>query len=180
MLTVSHENLQGVVTNALERMAFVFTDYSELTAGEVLARSSSHSSIELRGPRSYTVTVSATDGLIQEVASGMMGCEPEDIDVDEHMSFLEMFDVLNEKLLENPQTYPEGPVAFDHDCREGICGMCSMVINGVPHGPNTATTTCQLHMRSYKNGDEITVATPRGERNYEILSFTTIHDSDAS
>ena len=84
MLTVSHENLQGVVTNALERMAFVFTDYSELTAGEVLARSSSHSSIELRGPRSYTVTVSATDGLIQEVASGMMGCEPEDIDVDAH------------------------------------------------------------------------------------------------
>jgi len=84
MLTVSYENLQGLVTNALERMAFVFTEDSELTAGEVLARAAAHSSIELRGPRNYTVTVSATDGLIQEVASGMMGCEPEEIDVDDH------------------------------------------------------------------------------------------------
>lgn len=80
-----------------------------------------------------------------------------DIEVTEHMSFLEMFDVLNEMLVRNPDSYPEGPVAFDHDCREGICGMCSMVIDGVPHGPNEATTTCQLHMRSYKSGDEITV-----------------------
>jgi CheY-specific phosphatase CheX len=84
MLTVSYENLQGLVTNALERMAFVFTEDSELTAGEVLARAAAHSSIELRGPRSYTVTVSATAGLIQEVASGMMGCEPDEIDVDDH------------------------------------------------------------------------------------------------
>ncbi len=85
------------------------------------------------------------------------GLKPYDIEVTEHMSFLEMFDVLNEQLLRNPEKYPEGPVAFDHDCREGICGMCSMVIDGVPHGPNKATTTCQLHMRSYKSGDEITV-----------------------
>ncbi len=85
------------------------------------------------------------------------GLKSYDIEVTEHMSFLEMFDVLNEQLLRNPDKYPEGPVAFDHDCREGICGMCSMVIDGVPHGPNKATTTCQLHMRSYKNGDEITV-----------------------
>jgi succinate dehydrogenase / fumarate reductase iron-sulfur subunit len=85
------------------------------------------------------------------------GLKSYDIDVTEHMSFLEMFDVLNEKILKNPSKHPEGPVAFDHDCREGICGMCSMVIDGVPHGPNKATTTCQLHMRSYKDGDEITV-----------------------
>ena len=88
-------------------------------------------------------------------ASG--GLKSYDIEVTEHMSFLEMFDVLNEQLLRNPSKHPEGPVAFDHDCREGICGMCSMVIDGVPHGPNQATTTCQLHMRSYKDGDEITV-----------------------
>ncbi len=85
------------------------------------------------------------------------GLKSYDIEVTEHMSFLEMFDVLNEMLVRNPDSYPEGPVAFDHDCREGICGMCSMVIDGVPHGPNEATTTCQLHMRSYKGGDEITV-----------------------
>ena len=70
-----------------------------------------------------------------------------------HMSFLEMLDVLNEKLVaENKE-----PVAFDHDCREGICGMCSMVINGRPHGPMKGTTTCQLHMRHFKNGDTITI-----------------------
>lgn len=85
------------------------------------------------------------------------GLKSYDIEVTEHMSFLEMFDVLNEQILKNMSKHPEGPVAFDHDCREGICGMCSMVIDGVPHGPNKATTTCQLHMRSYKDGDEITV-----------------------
>ena len=69
------------------------------------------------------------------------------------MSFLEMFDVLNEKLIsENKEA-----IAFDHDCREGICGMCSMYINGRPHGPKNAVTTCQLHMRSFKNGDTIVV-----------------------
>ncbi len=68
-------------------------------------------------------------------------------------SFLEMFDLLNEKLL----AQGEDPVAFDHDCREGICGMCSMYINGQPHGPQQAVTTCQLHMRSFKDGEEITV-----------------------
>ena len=68
------------------------------------------------------------------------------------MSFLEMFDVLNSDLIKKG----EEPVAFDHDCREGICGMCSMYINGRPHGP-LQTTTCQLHMRSFKDGDTITV-----------------------
>jgi succinate dehydrogenase / fumarate reductase iron-sulfur subunit len=69
------------------------------------------------------------------------------------MSFLEMFDVLNEELI----VKGEEPIAFDHDCREGICGMCSMVINGRPHGPLQGVTTCQLHMRSFKDGDTIVV-----------------------
>ncbi|MCA8978249.1 MAG: succinate dehydrogenase/fumarate reductase iron-sulfur subunit [Planctomycetes bacterium] len=69
------------------------------------------------------------------------------------MSFLEMLDVLNEKLIARN----EEPVAFDHDCREGICGMCSLVINGVPHGPERGTTACQLHMRSFQDGSEIFV-----------------------
>ncbi len=69
------------------------------------------------------------------------------------MSFLEMLDVVNERLNEKG----EEPIAFDHDCREGICGMCGLVINGRPHGPRGATTTCQLHMRSFKDGDTITI-----------------------
>ena len=72
-------------------------------------------------------------------------------DISEHMSFLEMMDVLNEGLIEKG----EEPVAFDHDCREGICGTCSLQINGEPHGPDRAITTCQLHMRSFKDGDTI-------------------------
>ena len=69
------------------------------------------------------------------------------------MSFLEMMDVLNDKIIR------EGgdPIAFDHDCREGICGMCSMFINGEAHGPGRGVTTCQLHMRSFKDGDTITI-----------------------
>lgn len=68
-------------------------------------------------------------------------------------SFLEMFDILNEQLVaENKE-----PIAFDHDCREGICGMCSMTINGIPHGPERRTTVCQLHMRKFKDGDTIVV-----------------------
>ena len=71
--------------------------------------------------------------------------------ISEHSSFLEMMDVLNDKLIEDGKE----PVAFDHDCREGICGMCSMYINGQAHGPSRGTTTCQLHMRSFKDGDTI-------------------------
>jgi succinate dehydrogenase / fumarate reductase iron-sulfur subunit len=74
-------------------------------------------------------------------------------DVSPDMSFLEMLDVLNERLIAEG----EEPVAFDHDCREGICGMCGMMINGVAHGPLKATTTCQLHMRSFTDGDTITI-----------------------
>lgn len=72
-------------------------------------------------------------------------------DVSTEMSFLEMLDVLNEELISKG----EEPIAFDHDCREGICGSCSMMINGQAHGPERETTTCQLHMRRFKNGDTI-------------------------
>ena len=73
--------------------------------------------------------------------------------VSTHMSFLEMLDVLNEQLI----AQGEEPVAFDHDCREGICGMCSLMINGQAHGPDNATTTCQLHMRRFSDGDTVTI-----------------------
>ena len=80
--------------------------------------------------------------------------ESYDLDgVSTDMSFLEMLDVLNEKLLAEGKE----PVAFDHDCREGICGMCSLVIDGRPHGPDRGTTTCQLHMRRFRDGDTITI-----------------------
>jgi succinate dehydrogenase / fumarate reductase iron-sulfur subunit len=74
-------------------------------------------------------------------------------DVSPDMSFLEMLDLLNQRLADRR----EEPVAFDHDCREGICGACGMVVNGRPHGPRAATTVCQLHMREYRDGDEIWV-----------------------
>jgi succinate dehydrogenase / fumarate reductase iron-sulfur subunit len=71
--------------------------------------------------------------------------------VNEHMSFLEMLDVLNERLIEKG----EDPIAFDHDCREGICGACGFMINGDAHGPEVGTTVCQLHMRFFKDGDQL-------------------------
>ena len=74
-------------------------------------------------------------------------------DVSPDMSFLEMLDVLNEDLIARG----EEPVAFDHDCREGICGACGVVINGRPHGPRDRTTACQVHMRSFKDGDTLTI-----------------------
>ena len=74
-------------------------------------------------------------------------------EISESMSFLEMMDVLNEQLV----NAGDQPVAFDHDCREGICGMCSMYINGEAHGPDRGVTTCQLHMRMFKDGDTITI-----------------------
>lgn len=75
------------------------------------------------------------------------------VEATEHMSFLEMMDVLNEQLIREQKE----PIAFEHDCREGICGTCSMVINGQAHGPWKGTTTCQLHMRAFKDGDTISV-----------------------
>ena len=75
------------------------------------------------------------------------------VDASPHMSFLEMMDVLNEELIKAG----EEPVEFDHDCREGICGSCNLVINGVPHGPQRGTAVCQLHMRHYSDGDTIVI-----------------------
>jgi succinate dehydrogenase / fumarate reductase iron-sulfur subunit len=87
-------------------------------------------------------------------------------DISSEMSFLEMFDVLNERLI----TEGHDPITFDHDCREGICGACSMVVDGRPHGPWTGTTTCQLHMRAFKDGDTIVVEPFRAD------SFPVIKD----
>lgn len=84
----------------------------------------------------------------------------------EHMSFLEMLDVLNQELIETGKD----PVAFEHDCREGICGACSMVINGRPHGPLNGTTVCQLHMRFFNDGDTITI------EPWRAVSFPVIKD----
>ena len=90
----------------------------------------------------------------QKNASEKGGFEDYDAkNISTEMSFLEMFDVLNEELIKEGRD----PIAFDHDCREGICGMCSMYINGRPHGPWHANTTCQLHMRAFNEGDTIVV-----------------------
>ena len=93
-------------------------------------------------------------------------------DISPDMSFLEMLDVLNERLVREG----EDPVAFDHDCREGICGMCGMVINGVPHGSEPETTTCQLHMRHFKDGDTITVE-PLRARAFPVIKDLVVDRS---
>jgi len=86
--------------------------------------------------------------------------------VEEDMSFLEMLDVLNEGLINKG----EEPVVFDHDCREGICGMCSLQINGEPHGPDRKVTTCQLHMRMFNDGDTITI------EPFRAVAFPVVKD----
>lgn len=93
-------------------------------------------------------------------------------DISTHMSFLEMMDVLNQQLIKSGKD----PVLFDHDCREGICGACSMVINGDPHGPQTATTTCQLHMRTFKDGEEIYVE-PFRAKSFPVIKDLTVDRS---
>jgi succinate dehydrogenase / fumarate reductase, iron-sulfur subunit len=96
-----------------------------------------------------------------------------DIDgIEPDMSFLEMMDLLNEQLIKDGHD----PVAFDHDCREGICGMCSMVIDGTPHGPEKATTTCQLYMRHFNDGDTITVE-PWRARAFPVLKDLVVDRS---
>ena len=86
------------------------------------------------------------------------------------MSFLEMLDVVNERLI----MAGEEPIAFDHDCREGICGMCGMVINGIAHGPERATTACQLHMRHFKDGDEIWIE-PWRARAFPVIKDLVVN-----
>jgi succinate dehydrogenase iron-sulfur subunit len=93
-------------------------------------------------------------------------------DVSPDSSFLEMLDVVNEDLAGQGID----PIHFDHDCREGICGMCSLVINGVPHGPQTATTACQLHMRHFKDGDAIYIE-PFRARAFPVLKDTIVDRS---
>lgn len=85
-------------------------------------------------------------------------------DISPDMSFLEMLDIVNEGLIAKR----EDPIAFDHDCREGICGMCGVVVNGAPHGPRKATTACQLHMRSFTDGDEV-VLEPWRAKAFPVL-----------
>lgn len=92
--------------------------------------------------------------------------------VSEDMSFLEMLDVLNEGLIHSGQE----PVVFDHDCREGICGACSLTVNGVPHGHEKATTVCQLHMRKFKDGDEIYIE-PFRARAFPIIKDLVVDRS---
>lgn len=89
-----------------------------------------------------------------------------------HMSFLEMMDVLNEQLVSKGEV----PIAFDHDCREGICGMCSMYINGEAHGPDRGVTTCQLHMRKFKDGDTIYVE-PFRAKGFPIIKDLVVDRS---
>lgn len=93
-------------------------------------------------------------------------------DISTHMSFLEMLDVLNEELTQQG----EEPVAFDHDCREGICGMCGLMINGQAHGPDRATTTCQLHMRRFKNHDTIIIE-PWRARSFPVIKDLVVDRS---
>ncbi len=91
-------------------------------------------------------------------------------DVSPDMSFLEMLDVLNERLISRG----DEPITFDHDCREGICGMCGMMINGQAHGPQRGTATCQLHMRKFKDGDEIWVE-PWRAAAFPLIKDLAVH-----
>jgi succinate dehydrogenase / fumarate reductase iron-sulfur subunit len=93
-------------------------------------------------------------------------------EISDHASFLEMLDIVNERL----QADGKEPIAFDHDCREGICGSCSLVINGEPHGPEYGTTSCQLHMRSFKHGQHIYIE-PWRARAFPVLKDLVVDRS---
>ena len=98
-----------------------------------------------------------------------------EVNINEHMSFLEMLDVLNEDLIAKG----EEPVAFDHDCREGICGMCGAMVNGVAHGPLPGTTLCQLHMRHFKDGDELNQSLEKAGRVADFFELAELMCLDA-
>ena len=108
----------------------------------------------------------------QNSSSDKGGFEKYNIEADEHMSFLEMLDVLNEQLVSDRKE----PVSFEHDCREGICGTCSLVINGRPHGLLQGTTTCQLHMRFFKDGDTIVIE-PFRSRAFPVIKDLVVDRS---
>jgi succinate dehydrogenase / fumarate reductase, iron-sulfur subunit len=103
-----------------------------------------------------------------DVDGGLQDYKATDISPD--MSFLEMLDVVNERLMEAGQI----PIAFDHDCREGICGSCGMMINGIAHGPSRATATCQLHMRSFSDGDTIVIE-PWRARAFPVIKDLVVN-----
>jgi succinate dehydrogenase / fumarate reductase iron-sulfur subunit len=110
----------------------------------------------------------------QKNANDKGGIQTYPIDnVSEHMSFLEMMDVLNEQIIAEGK---DEPVAFDHDCREGICGSCSMHINGEPHGPGRGITTCQLHMRTFNDGDTIYIE-PFRAKGFPVIKDLVIDRS---
>ena len=124
---------------------------SSTVAGEFIPEEATRPTVGKDGERTINLTLNVWRQKDRRSEGRFVTYEARDISTD--MSFLEMLDVVNEGLI----TRGEEPIAFDHDCREGICGQCGVVINGDPHGPRRATTTCQLHMRSFHDGDVLTI-----------------------
>ena len=120
-------------------------------AGEIIPEKAKRPTVSKDGERTINLTLNVWRQKDRRSEGRFVTYEARDISTD--MSFLEMLDVVNEGLI----TRGEEPIAFDHDCREGICGQCGVVINGDPHGPRRATTTCQLHMRSFHDGAVLTI-----------------------
>ena len=119
------------------------------------------------GERTINLTLNVWRQKNRQAEGKFVTYEARDISTD--MSFLEMLDVVNEGLIARG----EEPIAFDHDCREGICGQCGVVVNGQPHGPRAATTSCQLHMRKFNDGDTITIEPWRARAFPISRSLTT-------
>jgi succinate dehydrogenase iron-sulfur subunit len=124
---------------------------SSTVAGEFIPEEAKRPTVGKDGERTINLTLNVWRQKDRRSEGRFVTYEARDISTD--MSFLEMLDVVNEGLI----TRGEEPIAFDHDCREGICGQCGVVVNGDPHGPRRATTTCQLHMRSFHDGAVLTI-----------------------
>jgi succinate dehydrogenase / fumarate reductase iron-sulfur subunit len=124
---------------------------SSTVAGEFIPEGAKRPTVGKDGERTINLTLNVWRQKDRRSEGRFVTYEARDISTD--MSFLEMLDVVNEGLI----TRGEEPIAFDHDCREGICGQCGVVVNGDPHGPRRATTTCQLHMRSFRDGAVLTI-----------------------